>query len=272
MEEGGTRLQTFSTRSAARILAVPPDRIRYWVRRRLVTPARIRGRRYEFAFNELLMLRLAKELLAAGRRLPSLRSCFERLEKLLALKRPVTTLKLCHEDGRIVVRHGGVKFDADSGQLLLDFDLERLAREVGKTARREHALTLEAAAELAETNPAVAAQRCRQALASEPRNLRARIRLAELLQRQGDTRGALRILRNAATLEPTAAEVHYRLGLLYLNRERDEDALTSLLRAVALEPRMVEAHRELAALYEQMGRKREAIRHLSVVHRLTRDS
>jgi hypothetical protein len=49
--EGGglPRAQTFSTRAAARILAVSPDRIRYWVKRQLVNPTAQRGRRYRFA-------------------------------------------------------------------------------------------------------------------------------------------------------------------------------------------------------------------------------
>ncbi|MGA2412232.1 MAG: MerR family transcriptional regulator, partial [Candidatus Binataceae bacterium] len=61
MVEGGVpRSQTFSTRAAARILAVPAYRIRYWVRQQLVSPVALRGRRYRFAFNDLLMMRLAK--------------------------------------------------------------------------------------------------------------------------------------------------------------------------------------------------------------------
>src|SRR5438132_702671 len=50
---------TYSTRAAARILAVSPDRIRYWVKQRLVKPAAKRGRRFRFAFHDLILMRMA---------------------------------------------------------------------------------------------------------------------------------------------------------------------------------------------------------------------
>ncbi len=56
------RAQTFSTRAAARILAISPDRIRYWVKRSLVRPLK-GGRQMRFGFDDLLVMRLAKELL-----------------------------------------------------------------------------------------------------------------------------------------------------------------------------------------------------------------
>jgi len=71
---------------------------------------------------------------------------------------------------------------------------------------------------------------------------------------------------------PANAEVHLRLGLLYRKRNENENALQSLLRAIECDPLSIEAHRNLAELYEKLGRKREAMRHLSTLHRLSRDS
>ena len=44
----------------------------------------------------------------------------------------------------------------------------------------------------------------------------------------------------------------------------------SFVRASECDPLSLAAHRNLAELYESMGRKREALRHLGMVHRLTR--
>ena len=93
-----------------------------------------------------------------------------------------------------------------------------------------------------------------------------------MLERQRDTHGAIRHLLTAATIEPDNAELHYRLGLLYLQRDRAEDALKRFLRVVEIDPKSIDAHRQVAEIYESLGRKREAVRHLSAVHRLTRDS
>jgi len=270
MQQSGTQLQTFSTRSAARILAVSPERIRYWVKQRLVRPAWTRGHGYQFAFNDLLMMRLAKELLPTRRHLEPIRRCLERLGRLLTPERPVTALKVFEEDGRIVVRDGRVKFEAESGQLILNFDIDRFAREIRGRAAALPPVTLATAAEVAEDEPLRAIRLYGDLLAREPQNSTAHIDLAALLEREGDRRGALRHLLAAVALEPADSDLHYRLGMLYLGQERPIDALTRFARAVDLEPDFVEAHRRLAELYEAMGRARDAIRHLSVVHRLTR--
>ena len=249
-----------------------PERIRYWVKQRLVRPAWTHGRGYQFAFNDLLMMRLAKELLPTRRHLQPIRRCLERLGKLLTPERPITALKVFEEDGRILVRDGRVKFEAESGQLILNFDLDRFAREIRESAVAGPPITIEAAAEVAEAEPLRAIRMYSQVLAREPQNSIAHIDLAALLESQGDTRGALRHLLSAAALESGNAELHYRLGTLYLGQERAQDALTRFLRAVEIEPDFLDAHRRLAELYESMGRARDAIRHLSIVHRLTRHS
>jgi len=270
MQQSGTRPQTFSTRSAARILAVSPERIRYWVKRRLVRPAWTHGRGYQFAFNDLLMMRLAKELLPTRRHLQPIRRALERLGKLLTPERPVTALKVFEEDGRIVVRDGRVKFEAESGQLILNFDLARFAREIRKNAAVGPPVTLAAAAAMAEAEPLRAIRLYNELLARDPQNSTAQTELAALMEREGDMRGAIRHLLAAAALEPANAELHYHLGLLYLGQERPQDALTRFARAVEIDPEFLDAHRQLAELYEAMGRQRDAIRHLSVLHRLTR--
>jgi len=96
--------------------------------------------------------------------------------------------------------------------------------------------------------------------------------MAELVEGEGDLAGAIRHLLGAALQVPANAEVHQRLGLLYRKRNDDDNALRSFLRAVDCDPLALEAHRNLAELYEKRGHKREAMRHLSTLHRLSRDS
>ena len=54
-------------------------------------------------------------------------------------------------------------------------------------------------------------------------------------------------------------------------RDETENALHSFLRAVECDPLSLEAHRNLAEIYDRAGRKRDAMRHLSAIHRLGRD-
>jgi len=269
-EAGGS---TYSTRAAARILAVSPERIRYWVRRRLILPAAQRGRRYRFVFNDLILMRMAKELLPSRRHLQPLQRCVERVRALVEPARPLTALRLEHDDGVILVRQGDVIFEAQSGQLRLPFGRPRTAGKVeerfGPARVRER---FEEARRIAEDDPFRALTLYSDLLGREPRNFELHTRMAALLEREGDLASALRHLLGAAVLMPANAEVHLRLGLLYRKRNENENALQSLLRAIECDPLSIEAHRNLAELYEKLGRKREAMRHLSTLHRLSRDS
>jgi len=272
-EEGGLpRVQTFSTRSAARILAVSPDRIRYWVKRRLVLPTAKRGRRFRFAFNDLLLMRMAKELLPSRHHVGLFQRCFDRVREFLEPERPVTSLKLQNDDGRIVLSDGDALIEIETGQLLLRFGPQRQAGKVedrfGPARVRER---FEEARRMAETDPLRALTLYSDLLGREPSNFEAHMRMATLLEREGDLSGALRHLLGAAVIVPANAEVNLRLGMLYRRREEHENALQSFLRAVECDPLSIEAHRNLAELYERAGRKRDSLRHLSAIHRLSRD-
>jgi tetratricopeptide (TPR) repeat protein len=264
---------TYSTRAAARILAVSPDRIRYWVKQRLIQPAAKRGRRYRFVFHDLILMRMAKELLPGGRHLQPLQRCVERVRGLGGPSRPLSSLKLEARDGLILVRQGDIVFESESGQLCMQFGSPRPVAEVeerfGPARARER---FAEARRIAEDDPFRALTLYSDLLGREPRNYELHLRMAEVLEREGDLGGALRHLLGAAMLVPANAEVHQRLGLLYRKRNENDHALQSFLRAIECDPVSVEAHRNLAELYEKLGHKREAMRHLSTLHRLSRDN
>jgi len=262
--------RTFTTRSAARILAVSPDRIRYWVKRRLIQPSATEGRQYRFAFNDLLVMRLAKELLPSRRHLETIQRCFDRVRGLIGPARPMTSLRLCNEDGRIVVRERRIAFEAESGQLILDFDSlpAAFAADEEPNAKR----TRPPARVSAASQEALLARRMfTELLASGARNAEVHLKIAAVLERDADLSAALKHLLSAAAIEPSNAEVHERLGTLYRGRGEDDNAIRSFQRALECDPTLIGPHRNLAELYEQSGRKRDALRHLSAVNRLTRD-
>ena len=272
-EDRVPRVQTFSTRSAARILAVSPDRIRYWVRRRLVAPSASRGRRYRFAFNDLLLMRMAKELLPSRHHVGLFQRCFDRVRDFLDSERPVTSLKLHNDEGRIVLSDGDALIEIETGQMLLRFGPRRQAGKVddrfGPARVRER---FEEARRTAEADPPQALTLYSDLLGREPSNFEAHMQMATLLECEGDLAGALRHLLAAAVIVPANAEVNLRLGTLYRLREETENALQSFLRAVECDPLSLDAHRNLAEIYDRAGRKREALRHLSAIHRLSRDT
>ncbi|MGH7248947.1 MAG: tetratricopeptide repeat protein [Pseudomonadota bacterium] len=187
-------------------------------------------------------------------------------------ERPVTSLKFHNDEGRIVVRDGDMFLEVDSGQMLLRFGGPRAAGKIedrfGPARVRER---FDEARHLAETDPLRALTLYRDLLGREPHNFEAHLEMAALLEREGHSAAALRHLLGAAAILPTRVEVHLKLGLLYRQRAEDHNALQSFMRAAACDPLSLEAHRNLAELYDKMGRPRDALRHLSTIHRLSRD-
>lgn len=261
--------ETFSTRTAARILAVTPDRIRYWVKRHLIRPSQSGGRKYRFAFNDLLEMRLAKELIGSRQHIDPVQRCLERVREFVDPKRSVTSLKLVNDEGRIVVRDGPVLIEAQTGQLLLDFERSyqpgTVEESFGPARVRER---FEEARRIAEEDPLKALTIYSELVGREPGNFEAHLRLATLLDREGDLNGAMRHLLGAAAIVPASAEVHLKLGLLYRRQGEHQLALRSFIRTLECDPSNVEAHRNAAETYEAVGRRRDAQRHLSAIHRL----
>jgi DNA-binding transcriptional MerR regulator len=261
--------KTFSTRTAARILAVTPERIRYWVKRNLIRPSQSDGRNYRFAFSDLLEMRLAKELLGSRQHIDPMQRSLERVREMVAPERSFTSLKLVNDEGRIVVRDGPVLIEVQTGQLIFDFEggyqRGKVEDRFGPARVRER---FEEARRIAEEDPLRALTVYSDLVGREPGNFDAHMRLATLLERENDLEGALRHLLGAAAIMPSSGEVHFKLGLLYRKKDENQHALLSFLRALECDPALVEAHRNLAELYDLMGRKREAHRHLSAIHRL----
>ncbi|MGH7863811.1 MAG: tetratricopeptide repeat protein [Candidatus Binataceae bacterium] len=262
---------TFTTRAAARILAVPPERIRYWIRRRLISPAMKRGRNFRFAFNDLLVMRLAKDLLPKRHHIDPVRRCIARAQEIAAPDRPVSSLRLSNLDGRIVIRDGRAAFEVDTGQMLIDFEPERPPAAVddrfGPARARER---FDEARRIAEEDPLKALSVYSALIGREPQNFEGHLRLAALLDSEGDLSGSLRHLLGAAAIAPANADVHFKLGLLYRQRSEPDHAIRSFHRAIECDPTHVEAHRNLADLYNDAGRKRDAQKHLTAIHRLIR--
>jgi tetratricopeptide (TPR) repeat protein len=231
-----------------------------------------RGRRYRFVFKDLLLMRMAKELLRGRRHLQPMQRCVDRIRVLVEPARSLTSLRFEDDRGLILVRQGGVIFEAQSGQLRLSFGcpspVGKVEERFGPARVRER---FEEARRIAEADPFRALTLYSDLLGREPRNFELHMRMAALLEHEGDLAGALRHLLGAAVLVPANAEVHQRLGSLYRKRDELEAALQSFLRAIECDPVSVETHRNLAELYERLGRKRESMRHLSALYRLSRD-
>src|SRR2546427_261728 len=131
----------YTTEEVARLLGLSPGQIRSYTRAAFLSPARAAGGRGElrFSFQDLVLLRAAKGLMAARIPAAKIRSSLRRLKQQLPRGRALSELRITAEGHRVVARDGALAWNPDSGQLVLDFDVASLAVRAAPLARRQAA-------------------------------------------------------------------------------------------------------------------------------------
>lgn len=262
---------------AAKVIGLPPATIRALVRAGFVSPERGAHNAWRFSFQDLIVLRTAQALAKA--RIPARRvmRSMKALRRRLPQSMPLSGLSICADGDKVVVREGGRRWQADSGQYLLAFEAdprdgswnvvqqERKQREPAAAQWFERAVVLESADARAAINA------YRRALAADPSLLNARINLARLLHDTGHLEEAERLYRGAGKDGARDAGLLYNLGVLLEDMERKEEALAAYQSALGVDPRFADCCYNLALLCESLGKPREAIRYMGQYRRLTKN-
>src|SRR5436309_689447 len=129
-------MKGYTSRDVARLLRLTVAQVRDFARDGFLTPGR--GPRGEllFSFQDLVILRTAKGLVAA--RIPTrrIRRALRRLRTELPRGRSLAELRITAEDDRIVVSDGESTWSPESDQMQLDFAISDLATRAAPIARR----------------------------------------------------------------------------------------------------------------------------------------
>jgi len=266
-----------STAEVTRILGITPARVRALVRVGLCRPLR-RGRNYRFRFQDVVVLRAAHELMR--KRVPAarVRRALARLARELPDERPVSGLRIFADGRHVAVRDGGTVWQPETGQVLLDFDVQSLAdkvaeiRDAPRAQERRRAAAreeLDAAIELEEADTYQARRAYERALELDPELVDAWVNLGRLAHEAGDPREALRLYGQAISLAPEDALIHFNMAVALEDVQGTSPALSHYQRALELDPSFADAHYNLAGLYEQLGRETDALRHYHAYKKLT---
>lgn len=134
--------RSFRTGQVARILGVSHRQLQYWAETGLVAPsARTDGGHCRYAFEDLVALRAAKQLIDAGVSVQRIRKSIGSLQRMLpAVRRPLSELVLVATGDLVLVLHDGVAFEAISGQEWI-LEVARFEREIDEHLGRELAAT-----------------------------------------------------------------------------------------------------------------------------------
>lgn len=152
------------------------------------------------------------------------------------------------------------------GRALLDAGLPNDAYVAFSRARELDPQGVEPAFELARTNLELRAAdqgiaMAREALARDPKHVRAREVLGRLLLAKGDVEDAIRELERATREAPDFAEAHVSLASAHARAGDVQSALRVARRAAAAHPRSAEAHVVYADLLNRTDDKELAEKH-----------
>ena len=174
-----------------------------------------------------------------------------------------------------MVREGGNRWQADSGQYLLAFEGDPADGSLSVIETPPPASQASVGQDWysqgvnLEGGDAEAAMRAYdRAIVEDPSRLDARINLGRLLHVAGRLDEAERAYREALTACGSHAVVLYNLAVLLEDMERGGEAIEIYEEALRGDPDLADGHYNLALLYEKLGKPRQAIRHMARYRKL----
>lgn len=266
----------YGVRDVERALGLPRTVIRTLVRAGFVTPARGPRNAYRFSFRDLIVLKAARELTLANVPARRITQALRQLRRQLPADMPLSGLRIQADGDRVVVREGARRWRADSGQYLLDLDVE--PHEQGMTVIPHGKQAHDGAADryfdegcrLEDTQPEAARRAYRQALVAQPNHAPAAANLGRLLHLQGQLQEAEHIYRTAIACCGNDALLLFNLAVLLEEMDRIDEARNAYESALEAAPDFADGHYNLGLLYEALGERQKALRHLKRYRQLRR--
>jgi tetratricopeptide (TPR) repeat protein len=268
-------MKGYSTRDVAELLELPQEVIRD-IARGVLDPDKSPHGRYRFSFQDIIVLRTAKELLTAGIRRSRINRSLLSLQRRLPKNRPLTSLRITGAGSDVVIRDQEQMYNPESGQLHFNFSVADLAGSVAPLARQaaeeaeasNEQLTsddwFDLGVDLEAVSPEDAPAAYLRALDLDPGHSDAHVNLGRLLQESGDYQAAEVHYRKALEAEPDNVLAAFNLGTLLEDMGRIHDAIEAYKKAVSF----ADAHYNLSRLYELVGEHSEALKHLKTYRSL----
>ena len=240
-----------------------------------VSPSRGRRNEYRFTFQDVVLLRTAFELKSANVPSRRLLRSLQRLKSKLPEELPLSGLRIRAIGNDIAVRTADAQWEADSGQLLMDFEVAAPAGTISFLQKVTHDAAprstvdwFEEGERLEAADPAAAEAAYRQALMATPANIDAALNLGVMLCEAGRCTEAIELYDRALLHSPASAALHFNRAIALEDQGRHREAVTGYERCLKLDARFHDAHFNAARLYENLGELRSAVRHYSAYRRL----
>jgi tetratricopeptide (TPR) repeat protein len=247
----------------AKLFKLSESRLRYWEKSGFIARSgEVSGKRY-YTFQDLIGIRAAKDLIDEGVALRSVRKSLNALQQALPkVPRPLSSLRIVADGQSLLVKDDRGAFDAQTGQLVLDFDVSSLRDDVVRVLKRsgrenEHRRAYEhylQGCKLDEDERTwdAAEAAYRRAVEFDPSLSNAFTNLGNLMFKRGRLADAEQSYARALKVDPEQPEAFYNLGFLLYDRGEIHKAIECFESALATDPSFADAHFNLAMAYQDL--------------------
>ena len=275
----------YTIRSIQEMLGLSRGVIAGMIAAGFVSPGRGPRNEYRFTFQDVVLLRTAAELQAARIAPRRILQALRRLRDKLPAEMPFAGLRISAVGNDVTVKEGGSQWQAESGQLVMDFQfapargtVTYLQRPTAVSAAAQKAAAtadaVDAAFALGEalesTDRRAAEAAYRRVLALDPDHADAYLNLGALLCEARRCREAVALYDEALRRKPGEALLHFNRAVALEDQGRPMEALAAYNASLQLQPDLADAHYNAARLHEQLGDAKNAVRHFSAYRRLER--
>lgn len=269
----------YRMRDVQRMLGVSRAVVTRLIEAKFVTPE-MRGREQRFSFRDVVLLRTAHSLRAAGVPPRKIVRALEHLRQTLTRdgRQDLTAFRLAAAGGEVAVRHHDEQWLAESGQMLMDLEPKPVCGPASTYPLGTRRQPVETAAEQFRLGAAMenggdfasAEIAYRRAIELEPEYLDAYLHLGCVLCERERFEDAIVLFRRAIEQQPGESVLHFNLGVALEDSGELHDALDAYKATIRLSPDFADAHFNAARIHQELGDMSNAIRHFNSYRSLTR--
>lgn len=220
------------------------------------------------------MLRTAQALASAKIPARRINRSLKELRRHLPDAMPLSGLSIEAVGDRVVVKEGTGRWQAESGQYVLDFEGDPAGGSLSVIARNDPVASaedwFERGCDLERGNAEAAREAYEHALQTEAAHLGAHLNLGRLLHEAGRLAEAERVYRRAIAVCGNDPLLLYNLGVLLEDMGRKSAAMDTYEKALHRDPRLADCHYNLALLCKALGRPKQALKHMAQYRRLVK--
>jgi tetratricopeptide (TPR) repeat protein len=265
---GAAAKQAYSRSELRRLLGITERQLAAWEQQKLVSTGDSYGFKDLLGFQTLIKLRKKGVAISQIRRaLAALRTTLRHIDN------PLIELKLYADGKKIRVELDGRAMEAESGQLILNFEESELARllefpvKSRAAEERDRRLTAERwfqnGLDLEQSGAPIeeVVEAYTKAVEFDPKSAGALVNLGTIYFNSRKWAEAEQHYRQALEVDPEYALAHFDLGNLYDERGDRNKALAHYEQALKIAPNYADAHYNVALLYQGANQPMKAVRH-----------